>query len=77
MKNTDKRSLLYVVLGLFAVYLIIKWICRLIFGLLDYAIMLALIAAVIWYIRLPGYKKRLLLERAKSSIKYIGRKFDM
>ena len=75
--NTNNRSPLYIVLGLFAIYLILKWTCRLIFGLLDYAIFIGLIAAVVWYIRLPKYRRQQLQERIKARINYIGQKLGM
>ena len=75
--NTNNRSPLYIVLGLFAIYLILKWTCRLIFGLLDYAICIGLIAAVVWYIRLPKYRRRQLQEHIKARINYIGQKLGM
>lgn len=72
--NTNNRLPLYIVLGLFAVYLILKWTCRLIFGLLDYVIFIGLAVAVVWYIRLPKYKKQQLQERIKARINSIGQK---
>ena len=59
-----------IVIALFAIYLIIKWTCR----LLDYAIFLGMIGAVVWYIRLPQYKKHQLQEHVKTRIKFIGKK---
>lgn len=75
--NTNDCSPLYIVLGLFALYLILKWTCRLIFGLLDYAILIGLVAAVIWYLRLPKYKRQQLHERIKTDIKSIGQKLGI
>lgn len=77
MRNISNASPLYIVLALFAFYLILKWTCRLIFGLLDYAILIGLIAGVIWYCRLPEYKKKHLHEKAKSGIKYIAKKLGI
>ncbi len=67
-RNTN---LLYVVLGLFAIYLIIKWTCRLIFGLFDYLIIFVVILAVIWYVRLPKEQKETLRQQIKDKIESI------
>lgn len=75
--NTNKYSPLYIVLGLFALYLILKWTCRLIFGLLDYAFLIGLIAVVIWYFRLPKYRKQQLHGQIKANIKSIGQKLGL
>ncbi len=75
--NTNNRLHLYIVLGLFAIYLILKWTCRLIFGLLDYAIFIGFTVAVVWYIRLPKYKRQQLQECIKARINYIGQKLGM
>lgn len=75
--NINKISPIYIVIGLFAIYLILKWTCRLIFGLLDYVILFSIIAAVIWFIKLPKHKKRLLRNQAVSSIKSISRKLGL
>ncbi len=72
MMNTNKRLVLYIVLGLFAIYLILKWTFRLIFGLLNYAIFIGLVVAVVCYIRLPRHKKQQLQERIKARISFIG-----
>lgn len=77
MQSTGKLFPLYIVLGLVALYLILKWTCRLIFGLLDYAILIGLVVAVVWYIRLPKHKKYMFHRRIKSSIKYIGQKLGL
>ena len=77
MMSSNKYSPLYIVLGLFAIYLILKWTCRLIFGLLDYAIFIGLTVAVVWYIRLPKYRRQQLQERIKTKISYIGQKLGM
>lgn len=77
MKSTDKLLPLYILLGLFALYLILKWTCRLLFGLLDYAILIGLAMAVVWYIRLPKHKKYLFYRRIKSSIRHIGQKLGL
>lgn len=73
MRNINNISPLYMVLGLFAIYLILKWTCRLLFGVLDYVV----IMAVIGYVRLPEYKKYNLHEHAKSSIKYVCQKLGI
>ncbi len=78
MANTDKRySLLYIALILFAIYLIIKWTGRLILGILDYALFFAMIAAVIWYIRLPYERKKILQKQIKSNIKLLSKKLGI
>lgn len=69
-----KSSPIILVAGLFAVYLILKWTCRLLFGVLDYAILIGIVMAVIWYIRLPKNKKFELWGRITSSIRYLGQK---
>lgn len=75
--NINNRSPLYIVLGLFALYLILKWTCRLIFGLLDYAILIGVVAVVIWYFRLPKYRRQQLHGRIKTNIKSIGQKLGL
>ena len=67
--NTNNRLLLYIVFGLFAIYLILKWTCRLIFGLLDYAILFAIIGGIIWYFKLPTSRKAELRYKATALIK--------
>lgn len=69
-----KSSPIILVAGLFAVYLILKWTCRLLFGVLDYAILIGIVMAVIWYIRLPKNKKFELWGRITSSIRCLGHK---
>lgn len=69
-----KSSPIILVAGLFAVYLILKWTCRLLFGVLDYAILIGIVMAVIWYIRLPKNKKFELWGRITSSIRCLGQK---
>ena len=69
--NTNNRLPLYIVLGLFAISLILKWTCRLIFGLLDYAIFIGLTVAVVWYIRLPKYRRQHLTNQNAQDI--VGR----
>ena len=68
---------LYGLLGVFAIYQILKWSCRLIFGLLDYAMLIGAIGGIIWYLRLPAYRKCQLLERIKNNIKSISRKLGL
>jgi len=63
-----------IVAGLFAIALILKWSCRLIFGLLDYALLIGMIAAVIWYIRLSDQRKKGLKLWAKNNVKIIVEK---
>ena len=75
--NTNNRLPLYIVLGLFAIYLILKWTCRLIFGLLDYAIFIGFTVGVVWYIRLPKYRRQQLQERIKARFYYIGQKLGL
>ena len=74
---TPKYKLLLITVSLFAVYLILKWTCRLLFGLLDYALLIGLIAVVVWYVRLPLERKKELQERIKANIKAIGQRFDI
>lgn len=74
---TPKYKLLLITVSLFAVYLILKWTCRLLFGLLDYALLIGLIVAVVWYVRLPLERKKELQERIKANIKAIGQRFDI
>lgn len=64
--NNRTYSLWLVVAGLFAAYLILKWTCRLIFGLLDYAIFVAMIVAVGWYLNLPTDRRKALHRKVKS-----------
>lgn len=71
MMSSNKYSPLYIVLGLFAMYLILKWTCRLIFGLLDYAIFIGITVAVVWYIRLPKYRRQHLTNQNAQDI--VGR----
>lgn len=78
MTNTSNRyNLLYIALILFAIYLIIKWVGRLILGLLDYALFFAMILAVIWYIRLPYERKKTLQKQIKTNIKLIGKRLGI
>lgn len=74
---TPKYKLLLITVSLFAVYLILKWTCRLLFGLLDYALLIGLIAVVVWYVRLPLERKKELQERIKANLKAIGQRFDI
>lgn len=67
----QKTNWLYVVLGLFAIYLIIKWTCRLIFGLFDYLILFGVILAIIWYVRLPKERREYLRRQIKARIESI------
>ncbi|MBD5387354.1 hypothetical protein HDR70_05660 [bacterium] len=67
--NTNNRLLLYIVLGLFAFYLILKWTCRLIFDLLDYALLIVIIGGIIWYLKLPTSRKAELRYKATALIK--------
>lgn len=70
--NTNSRfSLLYLVLSLFALYLIIKWTCRLIFGLLDYAVLICIFCAVVWYFKLPVAKRTQIKDTVKTRINSI------
>lgn len=72
MVNTNSRfSPLYIVLALFALYLIIKWSCRLIFGLLDYALLISIICAVVWYIKLPVSKRKQINNKVRARINSI------
>lgn len=68
MNTNNRPSLLYVVLGLFALYLIIKWTCRLIFGLLDYGLLIGLICAAVWYFKQPQEKRARLNEKVRARI---------
>lgn len=74
---TPKYKLILIAVSLFAVYLILKWTCRLLFGLLDYALLIGLIAVVVWYVRLPLERKKELQERVKANLKAIGQRFDI
>lgn len=71
MNINSRYSPVYVVVGLLAVYLIIKWTCRLIFGLLDYALLIGIIVGVVWYIRLPREKRARLNNKVKARINSI------
>lgn len=75
------RSSIILVAGLFAVYLILKWVGRLLFGLLDYAILIAIVVAIFWYVRLPSYRKaevqRRIITDVKTGIKAIGQKLGL
>ncbi len=70
--NTNSRfTPLFVVLALFALYLTIKWTCRLIFGLLDYALLIGFLCAIVWYIKLPETKRTQFKNTIKVRIKSI------
>ena len=78
MMNSNKTfTIVICIIGLFAVYLTLKWTCRLLFGLLDYALLIGLIVAVVWYVRLPLERKKELQERIKANIKAIGQRLDI
>lgn len=62
------KNLILIVGGLFAVYFIIKWTCRLLFGLLDYALLIVVILGIVWYLQLPPYRKRELQDRTKQLV---------
>lgn len=71
MKTNSRFHLPYLVLALFAFYLIIKWTCRLIFGMLDYALLLAIICAAVWHLKLPVAKRKQIYNTVKSRINSI------
>lgn len=72
MMNTNNRfSLLYLALALFALYLAIKWTCRLIFGLFDYALLIGAICAVVWYLKLPVAKRKQINNNVKARLNSI------
>lgn len=75
--NTNNRTAIILVLILFALYLILKWTCRLIFGLLDYAILIGLLTAVISFLMLPKHRKQQLIANINARIKAIGNKLGM
>lgn len=64
------KSLLVVVI-LLVVYIILKWTYRLIFGLLDYALLIGMIAGIAWYMRLSRNRKKALHRKIKAFIKSI------
>ena len=65
MMNSSKPLILLLV-GLLLVYLIIKWIYRLILGLLDYGLVVILIICGIWYVSLPISKRIEINNKVKS-----------
>lgn len=78
MMNTNNRwwhSPLYLILALFGIYLILKWTCRLLFGLLDYAVLLGLIVGIVWYLWLPQNRKLQLRQKIVDRIKAIAQRF--
>lgn len=61
MNINSRFTPLFVVLALFALYLTIKWTCRLIFGLLDYVLLIgffALLFGISSYRRLKGHNSK-------------------
>ncbi|MBD5189739.1 MAG: hypothetical protein HDS95_05615 [Bacteroidales bacterium] len=70
MKISNKNfGSLWIIALLFFSYLILKWTCRLIFGLLDYALLIVIIGGIIWYLKLPTSRKAELRYKATALIK--------
>lgn len=72
MSITKTYNPLFIVCGLFAIYLILKWTCKFIFGLLDYALLIAAIIAIVAYIKMPAHKKKALHQKVKSFFESIN-----
>ena len=50
---------------LLAAYLVLKWTCRLIFGLLEYGLVVILIICGIWYVSLPIPRRKEINNKVK------------
>lgn len=72
----SSRSLLFVA-ALFAVYLIIKWTSRLLFGLIDYAFMILFLIAIVYYLKLPLVRRKQLHLKLKNSVTAIAKTLGM
>lgn len=70
------RPLLFVI-ALFAIYLIIKWTSRLLFGLFDYALMILIGIAIVYYLRLPIARRKQLHQKLQNSVKAIANTLGM
>lgn len=66
--NSNKSSILLLLAGLLAAYLIVKWTCQLIIDLLDYAFLILLIFGAVKYFSLPFEKRKAINQRVKSII---------
>lgn len=62
---------------LFALYLVLKWTCHLLFGLFDYIIIIGIIILIVWYLQLPLARKQELSIRAKENLKALSQKLGI
>lgn len=70
-----KRPIL-IIAGLIAIYLILKWTCKLLYGLLDYTILIVSILGIVYFFRLPDKRKKELPTRIKTTLKLIWQKLE-
>lgn len=76
--SSNKTLLAFIgVLALFAIAAILKWTYRLVFGLLDYGLIIGIVFGVVWYSRLPAVRKRQLQTKVKAKLKSIGQRFGI
>ncbi len=66
MSSNNKYFSIWICACLFGVYLILKWTCKLIFGLLDYAIFFFLIIGVVRYLTMPTPRRKAINQKIKS-----------
>lgn len=79
MKNTNNRwwcKPLYLILTLFGFYLVLKWTCRLLFGLMDNALLVGVVVGIVWYLRLPYNRKQQMRFEIRDRVRYFIRRFS-